>query len=369
MRRLVFLLILSFLMVTGCGEKKEGFTEKELNRIPPPLKKTLPPASGGYVLAVGGDTITADQVAGEIAEHFKELAKQTDFEQFNKYAAPQIDRFLISKISNILLYQEAKKGAKENIDEALDKEADKKVREFIVNFGGDYAMAEEELKRMGMDWKSFKDSQKKIMLSQSYVASLMPENQSLTYTELRQEYEKMKDVFNVPASLQFSLIDIMPEKLELTDPNENRLEKAQQLSQKIVNRLNIGENFASLAKQYSHDHMASAGGLWNPVNPSSLAEPYDILATEAQKINPGQIAGPINTRGHIFIMKLENKQAASSVPFEDVQNQIEAKIMFERRKRAADELGAKLAQQATLGDRTAFVNYCSRKTYDLARKP
>lgn len=370
MRKIAYLLTISFLIIAGCGEKQKAqFTAEQMDLIPPPQKTNLPPASGGFVIAVGDETITAEQIIEPLVSHFAELARNSSFETFSAQAAPQIDRFLTTQISNILLYQMAKKDAADNMDEALEKEAEKIVREFVVSFGGDYAKAEQELKKMGMDWEKFKEYQKRIMLSQSYISSQLPEYQPPTYTELLEYYNKVKDrQYITPELLHFQLIDIIPEKIEITDPCVDHLETARQLANQALQKINAGEDFGAIAKEYSHGYRKDFAGQWNPVHPNSLAQPYDILAAEAQKIEPGQTAGPIETKGHIFIMKLKEKRKELVQPFEQVQNQIEAKISFEKRKQVIDELSMKLVSQAAIGNKAPFVAYCSRRIYEIANE-
>jgi len=179
----------------------------------------------------------------------------------------------------------------------------------------------------------------------------------------------MKDkFFAVPARLTFRLIDIEAAKLEVADPNQTPQQFAKDLANELVKRIQAGEDFGELAKQYSHGHRRLSGGLWRPVQPESLAKPYDALADEAEKIEPGQIAGPIETGGHIFIMKLEEKQQARFEPFEAVQKQVKARIILERRKAAVDELGAKLTEQAALAEKSKFIDFCLEKIYRMSNQ-
>jgi peptidyl-prolyl cis-trans isomerase SurA len=369
MHKYGFLILSALLLVTGCGGNKPKLTEAELERIPLAQKTGLPECSGGFVLAVCGETITADEIITPLIGNFRSIAQTSNFEQFKERARPELEKVVVTKVSNILLYQQAKKQAGENIDERLEKLADSEVRKFVVGFGGDYARAEEALKQMGMDWRSFKEYQKKMILSQSYVSSQLPDKKAVSHSELMDCYNEMKEKsFTTPAILKFRLIDIQPAKLEVTDPNKDRLDQARELANELIGRLQAGEDFDTLAKQYSHGYRREFGGLWKPVQPESLAEPYDILAVQAEKIEPGQIAGPIETSGHIFIMKLEEKQPKTIKPFREVQKEIEAKIVFERRKNAVDELGDKLVQQAALGKEDEFIDFCVGEIYRLSNQ-
>jgi parvulin-like peptidyl-prolyl isomerase len=172
-----------------------------------------------------------------------------------------------------------------------------------------------------------------------------------------------EEFFTVPATLTFRLIDIQPYKVDVSDPNQNRRAAAHNLANELRTRLDLGEDFSKLAKQYSHGHRAPMGGLWKPVGPDSLAKPYDVLSAEAAKIKAGEIAGPIVTDEHLFIMKLQDKQPATVKALDEVQAQIKASIVIERRMQALDKLSAKLLRQAAVGQREQFIELCLEQLY------
>jgi len=355
--------------LAGCN-KKAKLTEEDLAAIPQPLRTGLPQASGGFVLSVGGETITADQIIAPLMNELAPIAKLGTYHQFKRQAQTLVEQTLAAKISNILLYKKAKKHAGENIDEALEKAVDSEVRKFIVRFGGDTAKAEQALKEMAMDWKSFKDYQRKMLLSQAYVSSQLPDDKPITYSELMTYYQQNKDkLFTKPAMITFRLIDIHPDKLTLTDPNQTAEQQALRLADELLEKLRKGADFAKLASTYSHGHRAMFGGLWKPIQPDSLAKPYDLLAAHAKKMRPGQLAGPIQAPNHVFIMKLEKKQEKTVVPFENVQDQIEAKLQIAQRRKAIDQLSTELMQQAAIANSEEFVDFCLHEIYRRANSP
>jgi len=363
-------------IVGGCGDAgKGGLTESELARIAVAQKIELVKASGGLALMVGGEPITSDEIIKSPTEldgayvspleHFKASAQTNSLEQFKKQARGSLESAVMSKISETLLYQHAKKQAGTGIDESLNKAAETELRKFVLSFGGDEAKADEALKQRGIDRKSFKERQKRSMIIQSYVASKMPRYRPATYRELVDCYDRMKDkFFSKPAIIKFRLIDIEAAKLDITDPNQDRLEGARKLAGELVGRIKAGEDFGTLAGAYSHGLQREFG----PIQPESLANPYDVLATEAEKIGPGQIAGPIETAGHIFIMKLEEKQIAGYEPFEKVQKQVENKILSEQRSEVVNRLEARLREQAGLGKTDEFVDFCLEKIYQMSKQ-
>ncbi len=380
MRKCALLSVLMLLPMGGCeGGGKSHLTDAELERVALTQKIELVEAAGGLVLMVGGETVTSDEIIESPAqldgmfvapiEHFGPIARTGDLEQFKERARGQLKEILMAKISNLLLYQYAKRQAGENIDEGLQKAAESEYRKFLLDFGGNQAKADEALKKRRMDQKSFIERQKRAILIQWYVASKLPDNRPVTYSELMDCYNQMKDeFFSRPAIMRFRLIDIQPAKLKPADPNQDRQQLARELAGKLLGRIQSGEDFGELAEQYSHGHRREFGGLWKPVQPASLAAPYDMLAAEAQKIEPGQIAELIVTEEHIFIMKLEEKQSAGYEPFEKVQGQVEEKVILDRRNEVFDRLNAKLMRQAELGRTDEFIDFCLEKIYRMSRQ-
>jgi parvulin-like peptidyl-prolyl isomerase len=369
--------MLMLLLIGGCDDSNSRMTDAQLERRAVTQKIELVEAAGGLVLMVGGETLTSDEIIETRTqinrmfvspmEYFGPIAQANEFEQFKERAKGQLEEILMTKISNILLYQHAKRQAGGNIDEGLEKAAQNEYRKFILNFGGDQAKADDELKRSQMDKKSFIEKQKRAILIEWYMAPKLSNNRPVTYRELMDCYNRIKDkYFAIASKIRFRLIDIQPDKLEVEDPNDDHWQIGKERVNKLLELIRSGEDFGELAKQFSHGDWKEFGGLWRPVQPSSLAAPFDILAVAAEKIEPGQVAGPIVTKEHIFIMKLEEKQIAGYEPFEEVQELVEEKIILDRRKEVIDKLNAEIRWQARLSRTDEFVDFCLEKIYQIS---
>lgn len=378
MVKIAFISTFVLLLIVGCGSGNNP-SSAELERRTITQKIRLVEATGGFVLMVGGETLTSDEVIESPAElggtyvppieYFTPIARASEFEQFKERVREPLKNILMSKISNMLLYQEIKREIGENVDVALEKQAEKAVREFILSHGGDQIKADEALKARGMDWKSFEQQQKKLMLIQWYVTKKMPNNRPIAHSELMECYNRMKDeFFAIPAIIQFRLIDIQPGRLKLWEIGE-RHKLAKLLADRLLTRIQSGEDFGELAMQYSHGPMRELGGLWKPMRPDSLAAPYDLLAAEAEKTEPGRIADLIVTDEHVFIMKLEEKQSAGYERFENVQEQVRNKILIDRQNEVIDKVNAEFLQQAELSKTGEFVDFCLDKIYQMRDQP
>lgn len=381
MRRFVFLSVLMFAFVVGCEGKKSGPTDAELDRIALTQKIELVEAAGGLALVVGGETVTSDEIIGSRAdvngrvvvpmEYFGPLARTNDLEKFKAQVRPHLEEIVMDKISNVLLVQHAKRQAGGNIDEALEKAAENELRKYVLGFGGNEARADEELRKLGMDRESFKESQKKSLLVNWYLGSQLVDDRPVTHREMVDCYNRMKDeYFARAAKITFRLIDIQPARLETPDPMQTRVQLAEELAGKLLARIESGEDFAELAKQYSHGHRKEFGGLWPSVQPESLAAPYNVLAAEAQRIAPGEVAGPITVEGHVFVIKLQDKQEAGYEPFDkvEVQELVERKVLLDRRSTAQERLKTKLREEARLGRTDEFVDFCVEEIYGNSRQ-
>ena len=374
MCRYICLSVLILVLLGGCNSSN---SEAEKERKELTQKIELVESEGGYVLMVGGETLTSDEIIDSRLpmnqsyispkEYFAPIAQTSDFEQFKERVKGQLEEIIMGKISNMLLYQYAKRQAGSNIDEGLEKAAQNEYRTFVLGFGGDQAKADDELKLRHMDKKSFMEQRKRALLIEWYMASKLTYNSPVTYRELKDCYDKIKDkYFARAAKIRFRLIDIQPAKLEVSDPNEDRMQLAKNWANKLMALIKSGEDFGELAKKYSYGNWREFGGLWRSVEPSSLAAPYNVLAAEADKMEPGDVAGPIVTKEHIFIMKLEEKQIAGYEPFEDVQDLVKEKVILDRRSEVINKLNADIRREAKLSNTDKFVDFCLEKIYRLS---
>jgi parvulin-like peptidyl-prolyl isomerase len=364
-----------FLLTAGCGASSKLQSAEETTdlRIKAHAKK-----GGGPSLAVGGQTITYKQIADSLTESggrfvplkelLKTIAQRTSLTDFTPQARSFVRQVVLNEVFSILLHNQAKKDFGENIDLMLDKETENQVREFVTDdFAGDYAAAEQYIKDQGSNWQHFKKARKSLIL----ISSQIPKVRPVTYSDLLAAYDQFEAEFlTEPESITIRLIDIQPAKLNTTDPNQTKLQEARTLAERLVRRLNAGQDFAKLARQYSHGHRKANGGLWKPRDPNDLARPYHVLAGKAQHIQPGQVAGPIETEtaDHIFIMKLEERRRKTARSLAQVQRQLENRIMLKHRTAAADKIDADLAKQAQLAQTNEFIDICLERIYRVSNE-
>jgi parvulin-like peptidyl-prolyl isomerase len=359
----------------GCGETetdKPDVDEARLTAVKSPTSQPkMPEPAGGIVLSIESTAITADELIAPVKPQLDELAAQYNYEQFNKRAKPLLANVLIQKITDIKLYEKAKAALPENIDQTIiDRIVEQEVQRFIAHYGGNYATAEQMLKKMGTNWHDFHQQQRRAVLVQSFLSDEIKVEKPITHSELVQYYESIKDEdFAKDALIEFRLIDVNIERFaDANDPNINAGQKAIELARQLAGRIKNGEDFAELAKKYSHDETAQNGGLWKPVRPGSLVEPYNAIETAAENMDVGGVSEPITAGSHIFIVKLENKQAQSCEPFEKVQTEVEARYVLERRQKMVNDMINKIISQVDLSYANNFLEFCIEQAWRQAGK-
>lgn len=377
MKNLIISTIIALLAacLCGCGKdetRKPDVDESRLSAVKPPADQPkMPPPAGGIVLSIESTAVTADELIGPVKPQLDELAAQYNYVQFSEKAKPLLANILMQKVADIKLYEKAKAALPANADQTvIDRIVEQEVQKFIARYGGNYATAEQMLKKMGTNWQNFHQQQRRVVLVQAFLSDEMKIDKPITYSELRQYYESIKDEsYTKDAFTEFRLIDLEIKRFaDPNDPNVNADQKAMEFAKELAGRIKNGEDFADLAKKYSNDEAAQNGGLWKPVRPGSLVKPYDTIETAVENMSIGQVSEPVTAGDHIFIIKLENKQAKNIEPFEKVQTEVEARYVLERRQKMVDDMINKIISQVDMSYAENFIEFCVEQAWRQAKQ-
>jgi peptidyl-prolyl cis-trans isomerase D len=104
----------------------------------------------------------------------------------------------------------------------------------------------------------------------------------------------------------------------------------------VLNQIRAGANFGDLAKKYSEDTTAQAGGELGWLVHGQTVPEFDSTAFS---LKPGQVSGLVKTVYGIHILKVEDKQVAHLQSFDEVKDSIRDEMV---KQRVAD-LQARLA--------------------------
>jgi hypothetical protein len=370
----IILSVLATLWATGCGGPKKGkFSDDQMRTIPLANRYDLPAASGGMTISLYSETVTSEEILLALEERLRPTVAQTEQQAFVAGSMPLIRDTVRSKVADILLYAEARKKAPSNIDTALDKAVDQEINRFVAGYGNNYALAEADIRKMGMDWRTFREYQKKLLMTHSYLSGKLNTTIRFTHSEMIAHYDKVRsEQFCRSGTLEFHAIDIVPGLLsaDRIDDGQSAKDAGVQLAAAIAARARAGDDFAELARNYSQGPLARSGGKWLPVTigANALPKPYDILETEALKLEPGQISDPIINADHIFVLKLDRKDLGGCKSFTEVQPLVEQQLLFQYRKTQYEKYIGELIKQVDFVEMERFSEFCANAAYERWKK-
>ncbi len=269
----------------------------------------------GDEIITQGDVIKRAAVA--IREAQERYAEREFYEKVNEILKDTLDELINRKV----LIKEAQKlfGSDEAQMKEVEKDLDSFVKGAVKNVGSlskYYEIAESQ----GINPLEKKNELKedimidKIMKENVYnKVKVQPKLLRRYYTENIGEFRQKKEI---------SLRQIM---IKFSAHNNNK-EETLAVAQQILKRLEKGEDFASMAKQYSNGPNAEDGGLWSFNEVNELRKDlrdvvYSLKDNERSKL----IESPVGY--HIFKMELIKPEKIQE--FEEVQDEIYKKIYRE----------------------------------------
>jgi peptidyl-prolyl cis-trans isomerase D len=153
--------------------------------------------------------------------------------------------------------------------------------------------------------------------------------------ELRQYYAQHQTEYDLPARVSAQHILF---KTEGKTPEQIEAIKEKALG--VLARAKKGEDFAALAKQYSEDSSAAAGGDLGQFTPGQMVPEFDRAAFN---LEPGAISDLVQTQYGFHIIKVNSKQEARTRPFEEVKEAIRPIISTRKAEQLANEEAQKAA--------------------------
>jgi len=116
----------------------------------------------------------------------------------------------------------------------------------------------------------------------------------------------------------------------------------------IKERLDQGEKFEELVRQYSQNSLSrERGGLLPPFAANDDTVPAVFVKT-AFALKEGEYSNPIESEGSYHVLKLERRIPAETVPLEEVKSKLRMRLDARLSMQAMQDLSARLLMQAEL---------------------
>ena len=266
---------------------------------------------------VNGEVITREDILGPLRASIETWRKEQTPAEFEDTCRYQIDLGLRQEISRRLALQEAKANLSE--EEKKDIEAQLTATEKnLVSVAGSKPRAEERLQQEGTTVEKEKARDREWTMTQRFLRQKVSPQIHITHSELLEYYNKVKaERYVLPDRAHVALILI--KKSQSPDA-----EQARALAEAVQDRASRGEDFAKLATRFSHDPMASKGGDWGLVGRGAFR--LKEIDAALFMLRAGEVSPVIETPDAFYILKALERQEARTVPFTEIQADLEKEV-------------------------------------------
>lgn len=302
------------LLLGGCGKDGEGEMSSDL--------QTGKPADGNQnnvVATVNGEEILASSVAKEQSMLTQQMAGRVDPSQMDAVAAGMKQQAFVNIMKRILLRQAAdKEGMK-----VSEEEKTAKIELVKSNFPSE----EEFNAQLGVSGLTYEEFEKEIEYTvkvEKLIENMSATLEETTVEEAKSFYDSNTDQFENPERVKASHILI---KTEAADTEEIKAEKRKRIEDLLV-RVKGGQEFADIASENSDCPSSKNGGDLGFFGKGQMVKAFEDAAFALEK---GEISGIVETRFGYHIIKLTEKEAAKTTPFDEISKDI-VEYLFNMKK-------------------------------------
>ncbi len=253
----------------------------------------------GPVLAkVAGEVITVD-------EFEREVRSLPEYTRKRMETAEQKERHLKKMIDEILLLQEAKRRG-------LDE--DEEVREKVERY-------------------------RSRLITEKLYREVAAERSQVGEEEILAYYQEHKDRFRQKERIRArQILILLPPK---AGPEEEA--EAEKKAKEVLAKVKAGEDFATLAKQYSEGPTASRGGDLGFFSRGRMVPEFEEIAFSLEEV--GDTSDVVRTKFGLHIIQLTGRQPARELALEDVKDRIVRQLESAKRREIRQSLAEELRQE------------------------
>lgn len=226
-------------------------------------------------------------------------------------------------VAQKLLQQEAKKQGITANDQEIDQQIASVKRQFPSEQDFQKALASQ-----GITEASLRQEARDNIAFQKFLRNNVLAKGQVTEQEARTFYDQNQDKMQQPERVHVRHILV---KVDAKAPAADKA-KAKEKAEALLARVKGGEDFAKVAQEASDDKGSGArGGDLSWVARGQTVPPFENAAFALK--NPNEMTGIVETSfGYHFIQLLE-RQAASTVPFEQAKGQIQQMLQQQQQQK------------------------------------
>ncbi len=275
------------------------------------------------VATVNGTVISKsefDLQVGRVLEGLRRSGKSpTEAEQ------AQIRREVLNNlIARELLYQETQKKGIQADESAVDEQ----LKQLKGRFPSE-AEYQSAMSRMNLTEADVKSKLGRDIAIQQLIEDQIGPRATVSEEETKSFYDSNPDMFKVPEQVRASHILIKVD----SQADKSQKDEARKKIEMVQQKLKKGEDFGTLAKEYSQGPSSGNKGDLGYFRRGQMVKPFEEAAFT---MKPGQVSGMVETRFGYHLIKVTDKKAASTLTYAEVKDRLGQYI---KQQKAQKELG------------------------------
>lgn len=203
-------------------------------------------------------------------------------------------------------------------------------------FNNDRVQLLKELTSMQMTFEDWREQIRENIIVSMLRREAVVDKISVSPLDVRTRYEEKLEDYKQEEQVRLRMISL--HKGETEDEHRAKLSLAKSLRERAI----FGENFSVLAREFSEGSKATRGGDWGWLSPENLREE---IAAAALSIEPGRVSDVIQTSDHYYLILVEARKSAGTIPMEDVHDELEEELRREKFNELFDSWIAQLKQK------------------------
>jgi len=260
--------------------------------------------------------------------------RKLDETQREAIQAQLIDKLVTHRLLARRATEADKNKARETADRML-KEA--------VEKAGSIASYKRQLIAVGMNEDQFKEHLVENALSETVIERELSPEKYVSEERIQSFYKDNPGMFTEDEKARISYIFFSSKDEEGKEMEGFALEEKTKLAKKVLNRLERGEDFLGLKKQFNEDH--SLSGMQDVVL-ASKQQLYPSLASAAFSMKPGKISDIVKGATGFYILKLYEIIPQKLHPLEEIKDSVKAIVTSEELQKRLPDYLEKLKKEA-----------------------
>jgi peptidyl-prolyl cis-trans isomerase C len=299
-------------------------------------KAEQPTATAGKAAIVNGVIIQEEEVnRGLLYQQQRMLA--TTGQVIRPEMMTEARKIVLEELINReLLYQQSRKKGVVIDDTQVNEQLDRLRKQYPNEQAFKEALAEDHLSE-----DALKSQIRMSLAVQKFVEKEFGGNLDVPEAEAKAFYDQHPEYFTQPEAIRVSEILIK------VDPKAEGAKKqeARKKLEDIQKRLQKGEDFAILAKDFSQSASAAQGGDLGTVPRGRMPQDFDDAAFS---LKPGEVSGVVETGLGFQLIKVHEKTPQKVVPFKEVEEKIRQHLANQKLKQRVDDYLTEMKKTAKI---------------------